>query len=341
MRDIDAYVEAVKPVPKPPIWDAWLDQQSLGFLKDEQASPDSTSILNKQIELGRIIEELLSQTFAPNRRAHRRSGSWMENSVNKLNAKFLSWQDSLPGEMRWDRWGSSCDAVHSSVASLQMLYHTARISLNRPFIAHQCNPAGDPLADSSVFSADSIRICDASADMIVSILNRFRVRHTLAKAPFVFVHGAIIAADVTLVLARYQNNGVLDTKNTNLPSLDTALAELSYAWALAGEARVGLRNILGGVDSERQNPLSVPCLGLSKTLVSTAAGSRVQTMSPWEGFKFQEGGFAACLGSTFELGGDVDADQCSWNQLGLVDSGPPTQIFHGPQAIGLVGSEAG
>jgi hypothetical protein len=71
--------------------------------------------LNKQIQLGYIIENVLSTTSTS------ASGSkrWMEISLNDLNAKLWSWHDSLSSDQRWDRWGSRFDAVHPSVAALQ------------------------------------------------------------------------------------------------------------------------------------------------------------------------------------------------------------------------------
>jgi hypothetical protein len=102
-----------------PVWETWLDQHDLSCFKDMTGAPNSLSVLKRQIDLGRIIEDMLSQTLPPKKMAPGGSKRWAEISLNRLNARLCSWHNALPGDMRWDRWGSSFDVVHPSIASLQ------------------------------------------------------------------------------------------------------------------------------------------------------------------------------------------------------------------------------
>jgi hypothetical protein len=230
-----------------PVLESGLDLQDSSYFRDMKGAPSSASVLNKEIELGRIIQDMLSQTLSPKRMAPGGSKRWAEISLNQLNARLCSWHNTLPGEMRWDRWGSSFDVVHPSIAALQygipiphyvntdntnsMLYHTARISLNRPFV--NPNPESNSINQ-------SLKICDVSADIIVSILRRFK--------------------------ARYQGGGTPIVKDTNLPALDAALAELSHAWALAGQARKGLQDLLNKTHAQRQEVQPTPSPSLASDI---------------------------------------------------------------------------
>jgi hypothetical protein len=102
-----------------PVWETWLDQHDLSSFKDMTGAPNSLSVLKRQIDLGRIIEDMLSQTLPPKKMTPGGSKRWAEISLNRLNARLCSWHNALPGDMRWDRWGSSFDVVHPSIASLQ------------------------------------------------------------------------------------------------------------------------------------------------------------------------------------------------------------------------------
>jgi hypothetical protein len=256
-----------------PVLESGLDLQDSSYFRDMKGAPSSASVLNKEIELGRIIQDMLSQTLSPKRMAPGGSKRWAEISLNQLNARLCSWHNTLPGEMRWDRWGSSFDVVHPSIAALQygipiphyvntdntnsMLYHTARISLNRPFV--NPNPESNSINQ-------SLKICDVSADIIVSILRRFKAQHSLRNCPLVFVHGSIRAIDATLAMARYQGGGTPIVKDTNLPALDAALAELSHAWALAGQARKGLQDLLNKTHAQRQEVQPTPSPSLASDI---------------------------------------------------------------------------
>lgn len=128
-----------------------------------------------------------------------------------------------------------------------MLYHTARISLNRPLISLRSNDNGQ----SSKLVSDAIELCDASVDTVVRILRRFGAQHTLKNAPFGFVHGAVVAIDVTLATMTSTSASKGVVKDTALPTLDAALAELSHAWKIARDARDGLQELLARRETER------------------------------------------------------------------------------------------
>lgn len=136
-----------------------------------------------------------------------------------------------------------------------MLYHTARISLNRPLVGTYKQSASS--TDFSKMVADAFEICDASVETIVGILRRFSAQHTLKNAPLGFVHGAVAAIDVVLATTATTASLKVDPprsldKNTFLSSLDAALAELSHAWTIARDARNGLQEVLRSWQSEKE-----------------------------------------------------------------------------------------
>lgn len=60
-----------------------------------------------------------------------------------------------------------------------------------------------------------------------------------------------------LSIYRIQDPCSESAHNTNLQALDTALADLSYAWTLAEVARVGLQNVLRNIEVERKDSQSL------------------------------------------------------------------------------------
>ncbi|KAK2009305.1 hypothetical protein LZ32DRAFT_426089 [Colletotrichum eremochloae] len=104
----------------PPIWDNWLQAHDLGFLQTVQpAGPSLTSMFNQFVELGRIVHDMLSKTFAPRKMKDPLARRWNEVSLSKLNARLVAWHEALPGEMRWKRWSTNKDVLQPSVACLQ------------------------------------------------------------------------------------------------------------------------------------------------------------------------------------------------------------------------------
>jgi len=251
MHENDADVLISKsPSSETTIWESWLDQQGLSYLKEPYDAPPSILVLNKQVELGKVVQDMLSQTLSPKKVVSIGSRRWTEASLNQMNARLFNWCDSLSGEMRWDRWGSSSDVVHPSIAALHMLYHTIRISLNRPFVKD------GPEAGQSHAPSDSVKICNISTDIILSILHRFRAQHGLLNSPLIFVHSSIRAADATIAIARFNGDSHSLHHDATIQALDAALDELSGAWALAAHARKGLQALLKQVQVEKQEVLS-------------------------------------------------------------------------------------
>ncbi|KIX10471.1 uncharacterized protein Z518_01554 [Rhinocladiella mackenziei CBS 650.93] len=234
------------------LWERWVSQQSANNLEDLDVSPVSTLLLTKQAELGSIIKEIQLRVHSANRKSHRGSEFWLEALYNKMNARLWSWHNSLPGEMRWSRWGSNLEEVNPSIATLHMLYHTARISLNRPLI---CKNRLKASSETSKLTSDAFEICDTSVWTIVGILRRFSTQYTLKNAPLIFVHGAVTAIDVALAMgscSQKDPEGRPNMKDTILPAIDAALGELSHAWTIANDARNNLQNLLRNLQLEKQ-----------------------------------------------------------------------------------------
>lgn len=78
-----------------------------------------TLLLVKEAELGRIITEAQSQIHLGGRSCAHSSGHWAQALYSKLNARLWSWHDSLPGEMRWNKWSPNTEDVDPALANLQ------------------------------------------------------------------------------------------------------------------------------------------------------------------------------------------------------------------------------
>lgn len=203
--------------------------------------PLSDSLLKKHIELAKIIDDIQALMYNPMQQQTKR---WTATSLTQLNTRLCGWYDSLPSKLRWKKWGSCFEEVDVGIAALHMLYHATRISLNRHFL--QTNnqlTSSATMSAASTIASDSANICLVSADLIVSILHRYKTQYTLKNAPLVFVYGTIVAADVSLNTIQYRGDGTPVLENTNLPALDSALNELAYSWELAGNAKIGLQKI--------------------------------------------------------------------------------------------------
>jgi hypothetical protein len=76
-------------------------------------------IKSKQLELMCLVEVILSFNSSIRSASFLHFNRWIEISLNDLNARLWRWHDSLPSELRWDRWGSRFDAIKQSIAALQ------------------------------------------------------------------------------------------------------------------------------------------------------------------------------------------------------------------------------
>ncbi|KZL84084.1 transcription factor, partial [Colletotrichum incanum] len=257
MYENDADVNISEPRPlDPPVWENWLCAHNLGFLKTTgPAGPKLTLLFNQQVELARIVHDMLSQTFAPKKMKDPTARRWNEVSLNKLNARLLAWHEALPTDMRWKNWITNKDVLQPNLAILHMFYHSTRICLNLPFVASvrhiPAAPEGITEASSNPI-IKSFRICQSSAQGIVDVLQRFRHQHTLENTPLIFVGATIIATNTVLVTTRRQGNSLLSKKETLLPTLDVALEEMSVSWKLAAEARQKVKNAFNSM--QQQHP---------------------------------------------------------------------------------------
>ena len=102
------------------MWEHWLDSHNLNFLKSiNHVGPKLTLLFNQQVELGRIIHDMLSNTFTPRKEKKPKTRRWTEVSVNKLNARLISWHEALPLDMRLKKWFTNKDVLYPNVAVLQ------------------------------------------------------------------------------------------------------------------------------------------------------------------------------------------------------------------------------
>lgn len=142
-----------------------------------------------------------------------------------------------------------------------MLYHISQISLNLPFLLDPQPPWESSQAPNlTKLVSDAVDICEASVDIVISILRRFRSQYTLTKVPLNLVHGGIIAADAILAMMGFCDGERRGSLVKDLYVLDDALLEMSYSWNIATTARTGLKNLLAEKTSSKATitGLSVP-----------------------------------------------------------------------------------
>ncbi|KIX97485.1 uncharacterized protein Z520_06937 [Fonsecaea multimorphosa CBS 102226] len=226
-----------------PLWAPQVDQLRNKSTDDPDQPDVPTLLLTKQAELGKIITDIQLQVHSKRKLRHL-SEYWHQALYNKLNSRLWSWHDSLPGDMRWSRWSSNLEEVEPSLANLHMIYHTARISLNRSLLSGEVH--GTSLELSRLVS-DALEACNSSVEAIIGIFRRFGAQHTLKNAPLNFVHGAVAAVDATLVMVSRSpkhRNSPPHIQDTCLSVIDTALADMACAWEMANDARRGLREVL-------------------------------------------------------------------------------------------------
>jgi hypothetical protein len=267
-------------------------------------------LLVKQAELSNIINDVQTSILSSKRRILQRPDHWVVAVYNKLNAELWSWHDSLPGEMRWNKWSSNLEVVDPSLASLQyvsyaisslleltpssrnhsMLYHTTRIALNRPLLARSSQKRSAPHMLTEVVT-QAFQLCEASVETIVGIARRLNAQHSLQSAPLTCVHGVIIAVDAALAMSSWTGPEREDResprspgKDTTLSMLETALADLSSAWTIAQDAHTGLRTWLDQRSGPQEGDVygsgrrSVGSDGTPSTLASTSVGTVSATM---------------------------------------------------------------
>ncbi|XXG95528.1 hypothetical protein Hte_001792 [Hypoxylon texense] len=258
MHENDADVDTSEPLPQdPPVWDNWLISHGMDFLKTiRPAGPKLALLFNQQVELGRIIHDMLSNVFAPKRKNATKSKRWTTAILQQLNARLLAWHEALPGDMRWKKWFTNKDRLQPNVTVLHTLYHSTRICLNLPFITtiepHTLHQEQTAISNSI---SECIKICKSSAEEIAGILERFKSQHTLGNAPVILVQGAIVAANAILITSRISGTSVSLMEDTPFPNLDEALNEMSVSWSLASDARVRLGKALDWQQPEQSAPV--------------------------------------------------------------------------------------
>lgn len=105
---------------EPHVWNDWLRSHDLGFLETGiTAGPSPTSLLHQQVELGRIIHDILGTTFVPKRNEQSKARRWTNVLLNKLNARLVAWHEGLPNDMRWKKWLTAKDNLLPDICMLQ------------------------------------------------------------------------------------------------------------------------------------------------------------------------------------------------------------------------------
>jgi hypothetical protein len=205
-----------------------------------------------------------------------------------------------------------------------MLYHTALISLNYPFLA---SDHGDPELLSPALAkiiSDAISICETSVDTILSILHRFKAQHGLSAAPLVFVHGTILAVEATLATAKHHVESPPIAEDTTLSALDSTLEDLSCTWEIAGHSRKGLQSLLG--KRQLDHCESVPTSSPPQTIDSRSSVSEIPELetfhsSSYLSLEYPSVGFDTDLLSITPAGAFDAVDSYFWPAESMVADG--------------------
>lgn len=207
-----------------------------------------------------------------------------------------------------------------------MLYHISLISLHKPFLRKPLAKSPDAPSYSTPSIShlnESVSTCDSSSDIITSILRRFRAQHSLRNAPLSFVHGTIVAIDATLATAAYKSGGIPIVRDTNLPALDASLAELSHAWALASEARAGLREFfnrkgLGSQTGEMRPNRNIGTGSYCPPIVAAAESTEIPFSIPQPLLEAFDG-CGTDLMDSFQHDAIESAEPYRWDILNMMD----------------------
>jgi hypothetical protein len=284
---------------------------------------------------------MLSQQSSSAKGADRKKSSqrWTEVSINELNTRFWRWLNTLPASCRWNRWGSNMEPVYLNIAALQfvsllvpefltlttksMLYHTALISLNRPFLASSQGDTGGLSPALAKIVSDATSICEASADTVLSILNRFKAQHGLRVAPLSFVHGAVMAVEATLGVVKLDVDSLPVTDDSALPALKAALEDMSCTWEIAGHARKGLQSLFANrqLGECRSVSISSPSRATESTPSATEEFEHEDYSANYTHMEFPNVGFDADLLDLLPVGAFDTVDSYYWPVDGMVMEG--------------------
>lgn len=204
-----------------------------------------------------------------------------------------------------------------------MLYHTALISLNRPFLASGQRDTGSLSPALAKIVSDATSICEASADIILSILNRFKAQHGLRVAPLSFVHCAIMAVEATLGVVKINVDSPSVTDDPALPALDAALEDMSYTWEIAGHAREGLQSLFANrqLGECRSASTSSPSRATESTSSLTEEFEHEDFPANYPHMEFPNVGFDADLLNMLPVGAFDTVDSYYWPVDGMVMDG--------------------
>ncbi|KAI5460498.1 fungal-specific transcription factor domain-containing protein [Mariannaea sp. PMI_226] len=173
----DAEVENLERLPDFPELEYWLpigfDSQQGDFGETKPLVP----CFQKQIELSRIIEQMLVTISSSSRKAQ--DPRAYQASLESLNMEMTRWQTSLPDCAKWNKWEPSSALLIPSVAGLHLLFHGTRIAMNfDAAVLDITEPALQNFRDH----------CVSSAQDITSLVRRYRSQYGLRYAPFALVY---------------------------------------------------------------------------------------------------------------------------------------------------------
>ena len=188
-----------------------------------------------------------------------------------------------------------------------MLYHSCQISLGLPWLI----PKYITLNSLSMNTTSALSLCTSSIDTIISILRRCKTQHPLKCAPFVFIHGTILAAEALITTSNFQCPERPLLEDAQLRVLDGALLEMASAWKVAERAREGLHNLVSLQTTESPSSTIPSDLHSSPTGAGNLGQDMYKPTSVESGFDWQA--LTMNTSHTFEFGPIGMADPYLWN----------------------------
>ncbi|KAK5065190.1 hypothetical protein LTR84_001027 [Exophiala bonariae] len=245
MYDDHTDVSAAVPRPHIPVFDNFIVEHGLTHLREPiPPSPRLILTLHQLVRLSSIIHHILKRILAT-----KYDQQSVDNAmvVSEFNARLLKFYDDLPPEMRYNKSAPATTLLTPRVAALHIIYHAARLSLNKRFIWSATQTTAAKLSFNPREQLEAIQACVESIDAIVALAASFSAQYDgLSCAPLVLVHTALIAVNIVVACSNVNCNTDSTLRHTSselqafgIP-LYIILQEMATSWKLAAEAATRL-----------------------------------------------------------------------------------------------------
>lgn len=218
-QDRDSVVDPSEPLPDNPELEAWLESGSTDY-KVSKLIP----YLKSLSKLGGVMHETLSRVFA----LKASSGDEKQGLIHQVDMDLGRWLETLPGEIRWNRWWPVTKPLEPHIAALHLTFLCVRICIHRE----------NMVSSRDTTSARSSREhCESLIGMVVQLMRHYKSQHDLRQAPIIFVYASALALDVHGLLQRPRDSLQSSTASTDFPArvLKRDLEKCGKTWKISEE----------------------------------------------------------------------------------------------------------